>query len=296
MSKAIGKILGAGGASTSMYGSENDILQYLNNYNTSNYDTTLNNLTTYAANASNKLSDMGNYNFSINASDAARQRAEQSAYQAYIDNLTPQFANQSSDLAASLANKGITVGSQAYSRAMSDLYNAQNSALNQASYQAVAAGQNSYSNSLNDAINAANFSNNSQLNYINQLIAALQKSYSGYDNALTKYQIQNGIDNRLAQNSFYNTQSQAAAGNQFINSFTQSALAALSDGRLKENIKAVGRLDNGLTVYCFNFKGSNVSQIGLIAQEVQEVNPEAVAKGSDGFLRVRYDLACKKGE
>lgn len=291
MSKAIGKVLGAGSASTSLYTSEKDILNFLNNYNTTNYDTTLDNLTSYAANASNQLADMGNYNFSVSASDDARKRAEQATYQSYLNMLFPQFANQTSDLTTSLANKGIPIGSEAYSRAVTDLQNNQNNALNQAAYQSVLAGQNAYSNSLNDRINSANFSNNAQSNYIKQLLQALQNSYSGYDIAMNKYQIRNAADNRIAQNKAANNTAQYAAGNQFLNSAAQAAFMA-SDSRLKENIKAVGKLDNGLTVYCFNYKGSNIPQIGLIAQEVQEIKPEAVTEGSDGFLRVRYDIAC----
>ncbi len=222
MSKAIGKVLGAGSASTSMLGSEKDILNYLNNYNTTNYDTTLNNLTSYAANASNQLSNMGNYNFSVNGSDAARQRAEQATYQSYVDKLTPQFANQTSDLATSLANKGITAGSEAYSRAFNDLQNNQNNALNQAAYQATLAGQNAFSSSLSDQINAAQFGNSAQSAYIQQLLKALDRSYSGYDIAMNKYKIQNAADSRIAQNKFYNAQAQTEAGNQFL----QSAAAA----------------------------------------------------------------------
>ena len=237
---------------------------------------------------------MGNYNFNVNASDAARQRAEKVAYQSYLDRLTPQFANQTSDLATSLANKGIAVGSQAYSRAMTDLQNSQNDALNQAAYQSTLAGQTAYSNSLNDQINAANFSNLAQSNYIKQLLQALQNSYSGYDIAMQKYNIQNAANQRIAQNKQANADAQSAAGNEFFNSAAQAAALALaSDSRLKENIKAVGKLDNGLTVYCFNYKGSNIPQIGLIAQEVMEIKPEAVVEGNDGFLRVRYDIACE---
>ena len=47
MSKSIGKLMGAGGAPTSMYGSENAVLNYLKDYNTTNYDNTLNNLTSF---------------------------------------------------------------------------------------------------------------------------------------------------------------------------------------------------------------------------------------------------------
>ena len=295
MSKAVGKIFGGGaGASTSMYGGEQEILNYLNNYNTANYDTTLNNLTAYAANASNRLAGMGDYQFNVAASDDARQRAEQAVYQSYVDKLQPQFANQTSDLAASLANKGISVGSEAYSRAMTDLQNNQNNALNQAAYQSVLAGQEAYSNSLGDQIASAGFSNTAQSSYINQLLQALQNSYSGYDIAMDKYGIQSNADNRIAQNRLYNNQMYQNTGNQFLSSAASAAIPFLfSDSRLKENITPVGKLDNGLTVYLFNFKGSHVPLIGLLAQEVMEVNPAAVIEGDDGFLRVRYDMACK---
>lgn len=294
MSKSIGKLLGAGSASTAMYGSEQNIMNYLNNYNTANYDKTLNNLTNYAAYASNQLNNMGNYNFNVNASDGARQRAEQATFQSYNNLLAPQFANQTDDLQARLLNQGLSVGSTAYQRAMTDLQNNQNTALNQAANQAVLNGQNAYSQSLNDQINAASFSNSAQSNYINQLLAALSKSISGYDNAMNIYAIQNGIDNRLAQTRAANSQARQAAGDQFINAAVTAAMMSASDERLKENIKPVGKLDNGLTVYCFNFKGSTVPQIGLLAQEVQKTKPQAVAVGPDGFLMVDYKLACQK--
>lgn len=298
MSKAIGKALGAGVASTSTYGSENNILNYLQNYDTSNYDKTLNNLTSYAANASNNLANMGNYNFNVAASDDARLRAEQATYNSYNNLLQPTFANQTNDLQARLANQGLSVGSEAYQRAMNDLQQNQNNALNQAAYQSVLNGQNAYSQSLQDQINSASFSNAAQSNYINQLLSALQNSISGYTNAMNQFNIQSQADNRIAQNKYLNAQAQSRAGNDFLNSAVSAAASAFmaSDARLKENLKPVGRLDNGLTVYCFNFKGSAVSQIGLIAQEVEKIIPEAVYEGEDGFLKVNYDLACKTEE
>ena len=216
MSKSIGKLMGAGGAPTNMYASENAVLKYLNNYDTTNYDNTLNNLTAYASNASNQLSNMGNYNFSVNASDEARKRAEQATYQSYVDNLQPQFSAQMSELHTSLANKGIPVGSEAYMRAMGNLSASHNSALNDASYQSVLAGQEAYSNSLNDQINSATFSNEAQSNYINQLLQALQNSYSGYDIAMDKYNIQNKGETRIGENKAYNTAAQVAEGNRVI--------------------------------------------------------------------------------
>lgn len=216
MSKSIGKLMGAGGAPTTMYGSENAVLDYLKNYNTSNYDNTLNNLTAYASNASNQLNNMGNYNFSVDASDETRQRVEQATYQSYVDKLQPQFSSQMSELHTSLANKGIPVGSQAYLSAMGNLNASHNAALNQAAYDSVSAGQEAFSNSLNDQIKSATFANAAQSDYINQLLQALQNSYSGYDIAMDKYNIQNKGETRIGQNKAANTAAQVETGNKMI--------------------------------------------------------------------------------
>ena len=50
-----------------------------------------------------------------------------------------------------------------------------------------------------------------------------------------------------------------------------------SDERLKENIERVGTHDElGVGIYRYNFIGDNTSQIGVLAQEVEKVKPEAV--------------------
>lgn len=61
-----------------------------------------------------------------------------------------------------------------------------------------------------------------------------------------------------------------------------------SDARLKENIKPVGALNNGLTVYSYNYKGDHVPHIGLLAQEVAQTKPEAVGHIGGGLLGVNY--------
>ena len=62
----------------------------------------------------------------------------------------------------------------------------------------------------------------------------------------------------------------------------------LSDERAKENIEPIGQDFGGNTIYRFNYKGSPETEIGYIAQEIAETNPEAVGVGPDGFLRVDY--------
>ena len=69
-----------------------------------------------------------------------------------------------------------------------------------------------------------------------------------------------------------------------------------SDARIKENLRPVGQLFNGLTVYAFNFPGEAVTRIGLVAQEVQQQIPQAVSQTEEGLLMVDYDLASRYEE
>ena len=62
-----------------------------------------------------------------------------------------------------------------------------------------------------------------------------------------------------------------------------------SDVRLKHDITLLGHLDDGLGLYRFAYNGSDRLYVGVLAQEVQQVMPEAVVRGSDGYLRVFYE-------
>ena len=66
-----------------------------------------------------------------------------------------------------------------------------------------------------------------------------------------------------------------------------------SDRRLKTDITPVGRLDNGLTVYSYRFGGEGPVQIGLMADEVEQVRPEAVSWHETGFQVVDYGKAVR---
>lgn len=61
-----------------------------------------------------------------------------------------------------------------------------------------------------------------------------------------------------------------------------------SDIQLKNHIELLGRLSNGIGFYRFEYNGSPTSYVGVIAQEVQVVIPQAVSRGADGYLRVDY--------
>jgi len=70
--------------------------------------------------------------------------------------------------------------------------------------------------------------------------------------------------------------------------------AALSDIRLKTEIKRVGELENGIPIYRWEWtkKGKEIAgeqgTLGVLAQEILNIMPEAVSIGSDGYYRVDY--------
>jgi hypothetical protein len=66
-------------------------------------------------------------------------------------------------------------------------------------------------------------------------------------------------------------------------------MMGLSDIRVKHDIVLLGHLVHDLGFYRFSYNGSDEVYVGVMAQEVETVMPEAVVRGSDGYLRVNYD-------
>ena len=62
-----------------------------------------------------------------------------------------------------------------------------------------------------------------------------------------------------------------------------------SDVALKHDITLLGRLDNGLGFYRFTYNGGTRAYVGVMAQEVQTIAPDAVVRGRDGYLEVFYE-------
>jgi hypothetical protein len=69
-----------------------------------------------------------------------------------------------------------------------------------------------------------------------------------------------------------------------------SGILPPSDRRLKTAIARLATLACGLGLYRFKYLWSRVEYVGVMAQEVLEVRPDAVIRGSDGFMRVDYRM------
>ena len=219
----------------------------------------------------------------------ADKQAADSVFSAFSDRYEPIFERQTDNLQDRLVNQGIPVGSEAYSRAMNDLAQTQNDAYQQAAYQSVQAGQQARNNEIQNSLGIF-----SAFNPLSGYTGSSAQGSTGiYDNY---YQGQLNAYNANKANA------QAGALG-LLSGITAGANAAsgllgslFSDARIKENLRPVGQLFNGLTVYAFNFPGEAVTRIGLVAQEVQQVVPEAVSQSDEGLLMVDYDLASRYEE
>jgi hypothetical protein len=67
-----------------------------------------------------------------------------------------------------------------------------------------------------------------------------------------------------------------------------SANGADSDRRLKTDIVRVGILRAGIPLYRFRYIGRDEVHVGVMAQDVLPVVPEAVITDASGFMRVDY--------
>ena len=65
-----------------------------------------------------------------------------------------------------------------------------------------------------------------------------------------------------------------------------AGLIALSDRRLKSNIKRIGTHKLGIGIYEYDIMGKH--DIGVMAQELLQVMPDAVHQHPSGYLMVDY--------
>ncbi len=71
---------------------------------------------------------------------------------------------------------------------------------------------------------------------------------------------------------------------------TIGAAALFSDRRLKENIKRISTNLLGIGIYEFNYVWDKIKHIGVMADEVKQVMPEAVIRHNSGFDMVNYSM------
>lgn len=102
-----------------------------------------------------------------------------------------------------------------------------------------------------------------------------------------------------AQANYKTAQDRLAADNDPLQTMLGAAAGAggsalgkaiFSDRRLKTDIKRVGKTKDGLPIYTYRYKEGGPVQMGVMADEVEDVTPKAVIKGGagNGFDAVDY--------
>lgn len=212
------------------------------------------------------------------------QDAEAWAYDLGAQRLDPRFAQEQEALRSQLVASGIRPGTAAYDREMTRMGQTKNDAYNQLMLQGR---QQAYTEALQER--------NQPINEISALLSGSQVAMPTFQN--TPQTGVGGVDYTGLVNNKYQAElanSQAMMGGLFGLAGTLGMGAMkFSDRRLKTDIVRVGMLDNGLPVYAYRFNGSPVTEIGLMADEVEAVAPHAVAEAQNGFKMVDYRLASE---
>ena len=237
------------------------------------------------------------------------QTASRRGEEALLSRLDPRFAQDEEALRTRLINQGIGQGSEAYRREMDQFNQTKNDSRMQAILQGANYGGTLQNQALQrrlQGIDEYNATRNAPLNEYLGLTSGVQvnnpqfqnKSYQGaapvdYTSLVNQqYQAQLGQYN-ANQASRNNTQNALfGLGGQVAGAFLSNPtwLASLSDERAKHNAVKIGKTPAGINIYEFSYLGSDNRHIGVMAQEVEQVIPEAVITGNDGFKRVFYGL------
>lgn len=217
-----------------------------------------------------------------------------------LDRLQPQFERDQNALNTQLANQGIGLGSEAYSNAQSDFGRSRNDARLAALGQAGAEASRQYglqSQSYNQALSDALLNRTQGLNEVSALLQGAPAIQTPAAPNPAQYQVAPGDYQGAAslqyQGALNNYNQQQQSRNAALGGIAGLGAAALplvfSDIRVKTDIKRVGATDSGLPVYTFRYKAGGPVQMGVMAQEVMQVRPDAV-HDVNGILAVDYGM------
>lgn len=227
------------------------------------------------------------------------QSVADKAYGNYTSRLDPQWQAATTSEENKLVNQGLRPGMEAYDNDMRDFNNSKNDAYTQANTAAIntmpqtyqlAASQ--YSQPLNQ-LNALR--TGSQVTNPSFVSTPQQQTVAG-PNMLGAAQAQGQYDQGV-YNSQVGQQNAAMGGLMGLagaglggwassNAGGAALTRLFSDRRLKSNIKRVGTHDLGIGIYEYEIFGKR--QRGVMADEVEQVMPDAVSTHESGYKMVDY--------
>jgi hypothetical protein len=233
------------------------------------------NLSGLAADQSGMLRDYLSKPFEFDNQDAADW-----SYDLASSRILPQQQRNEEALRSRLINQGIRPGSSAFSTEMNSMGQQNVDQLNQLALTG-----------RSQAFGESIAQRNQPINEITALMSGSQVSNPAQMSGATPQASVGGVDYTGLVNQQYQAKvanQQALMGGLF--GLAGAAVPFMSDERLKKDITRVGTLDNGLPVYLYRYKSGGGFHIGLMAQDVEKVRPEAVTE-IEGMKAVYYDRA-----
>lgn len=229
--------------------------------------------------------DYGSLGVAPRANEETRQNVAESLY----GRIEPLMDRDRDRLETRLATQGITLGSEAYKDAMDEERRARNDARLAIENQALGQMGQLYGleRSARDAdINELAQQRQIPLNELSAMLSGTQVQGPSFVNAPQQkinpadlmgatygsYQGQmNNYNQKMAQQN-------ALMGGLFGLGGSLGGMGILkySDRRLKKNIQRIGKLANGLFVYIYQYIWGGPMQIGVMADEVRQIMPQAV--------------------
>ena len=237
------------------------------------------NLAGLAEQQSGMLKDYLTKPFSFTNDDATNW-----AYDLGKGRILPQQKLDTEALQRQLLQRGLRPGTEQYEAEMTRLAQNQGDQLNQLALQG-----------RSQAFNEAAYTRSAPINEITSLLSGSQVTQPGSTFASTPQTQVGGVDYSGLVNSNYQQQMQqnnAQMGGMFGLGGTLAmgamkyGLPLLSDRRAKEGIRRVGETEAGIPIYTYRYKGSPVTHMGVLADEVDD---DMKVMGDDGLFRVYYD-------
>jgi hypothetical protein len=205
----------------------------------------------------------------------------------FSDDFNKQWTQNQGSLESQLAQRGVKMGSAAYSRALEDFNSNKASAYD-----------NMYGNQYDRATQSIMTERNAPINEISALLSGTQVSNPQAANinqsAIPTTDVAGIIsDNYQQKLQRHQANNQNILGGLFGlgSAFLGNPALKFSDRRLKTDIRKVGKTDDGQNIYSYRYKTGGLLELGLMAQEVEKKHPDAVVETDSGFKAVDYSKA-----
>jgi hypothetical protein len=228
---------------------------------------------------------------------------EQAQFNRAMELMRPELDRQERRFEQSMADRGIPIGQEAYNDARGQFDKSRDDMLSSAAYQSLAAGRDEQARKFNlgrteysDALNRQLMERQQPMNELAAILQGSPALQNPQVQAASQYQlapadISGNVWNKYnADVNAYNARQQsnnAMLGG--LSSLGSAAIGFFSDKRLKKDIKPICSA-RGYKWYEFSYLWDDVKHIGVMAQDVLKIKPEAVHVLPSGYMVVNYGL------